>query len=509
MLVPHYANKRIEPGLQRSFNIGYLFLQQIYYDLNLPGICARIKKKHRFSYDLDSILSRLVYGRILYPSSKRTCCEESKKFLEQPEFQLHQVYRALSVLAEESDFIQAGLYESSKRLMTRKTGILYYDCTNYFFETETAEGLRQYGASKEHRPNPIVQMGLFMDQAGMPLAFCITPGNTNEQTTLVPLESRLIKDFSVSRFIVCTDAGLSSEANRRFNNFGGRCFVTTQSIKKLKKTEQEECLAPTGWKLCGSDHKTLYDIGNLEDTEENKEKVFFKEIFVEDYDEEREIYLNQTRIITYSLKYRNYQRSIRNQQIERAMKALASNTGKVTAPRQTDYKRFIRKTAFTGDGEIARKSQYTLDQDAIEKEERYDGFYAVITNLEDGAEDIIRISQRRWEIEESFRIMKTEFDARPVYLSRDDRIKAHFLTCFISLMIYRILEKKVEERFSCHRLIQTLQGMEVTRHGDYGYTPNYVRDEVTDALHEAGGFQTDYELIRPRKMKGILRLTKE
>ena len=424
VLVPLHTNVWIPLNEPNSYNIGYLFLQKIYYDLMLPNICRKIAKEHAFSYDLDSILSRLVYGRILSPSSKLSCYEQSADLLEPSAFELHQIYRALSVIAEESDLIQAELYENSKRLVKRQTGILYYDCTNYFFETEYQEGLKQYGPSKEHRPNPIVEMGLFMDYSGIPLAFCIHPGNTNEQTTLIPLEEQIMKDFSLARFIVCTDAGLSSEANRKFNNFGGRCFITTQSIKKLKKTEREWCLEPTGWHLKGS--QEVYDIRKLEETGEDRKKIFYKQLFVEGNDGKRDIDFDQTLIVTYSLKYRDYQRQIRSQQIQRALKAIEKDPLRTEKHNQNDFRRFIKKTAVTADGECAEKKIYTIDEDVIRNKAQYDGFYAVYTNLDDDPADIAQMNRGRWEIEESFRIMKTEFEARPVYLKRDDRIKAHF-----------------------------------------------------------------------------------
>ena len=507
VLVSLRTDSLISAGQRKSFNVGYLFLQKIYYDLHIPNLCKQIAKSHAFSYDLDSILSRLVYERILHPCSKRSCFEMASDLFESAHFQLHQIYRALSVIAQESDQIQASLYEASKKLVKRQTGILYYDCTNYFFETDYPDGLKQYGPSKEHRPNPIVEMGLFMDMSGIPLAFCIHPGNTNEQTTLIPLEKQIMRDFSLSRFIVCTDVGLSSEQNRKFNNFGGRCFITTQSIKTLKKSLRQWCLDPTGWHLKGSDQ--TYNIRELEDTEEKRKKVFFKQLFVEGNDGKRDIDFDQTLIVTYSLKYRNYQSQIRSQQISRALKAIEKSPKRSGQHNQNDYRRFIKKTSVTENGECADQTIYALDQEAVEKESQYDGFYAVYTNLDDDPADIAAVNQGRWEIEESFRIMKTEFEARPVYLKRDDRIKAHFTTCFISLLIYRILERKLDQRFSCAEIIRTLREMRITEVGTEGYVPSYTRTELTDALHEYGEFRTDYELIRSRTMKGICRKSKE
>jgi transposase len=504
-LIPFHTNSVIEKDKRFSYNAGYLFLQQIYYKLGIPSICRKIQKSCSFNYDLDSILSRLIYGRILYPSSKLSCCEQSQKLLEQPNFNLHQIYRALSVLAEHSDMIQAELYQRSKKMIKRSTGVLFYDCTNYFFEVEHESGLKQYGPSKEHRPTPIVQMGLFMDKSGIPLAFCINPGNQNEQLSLKPLEQQIMRDFELSKFVVCTDAGLSSAANRRFNNYGERSFITTQSIKTLKRPLKEWCLEPAGWHLEGS--SKTYDISKIEDTPENRKKIFYKQRIIEGYDEERDITFDQTLIVTYSLKYKMYQQTVRNRQIERAEKYL-KHPSSVDKRSQNDAKRFIRKTSVTSDGEIAGKAVYELNEAAIEKEARYDGFYAVCTNLDDDPSDIAKINHDRWEIEESFRIMKSEFEARPVYLQRDDRISAHFLTCFISLMIYRILEKQLNEEFTCEDIITTLRNMDMREVNDYGYIPNYTRTALTDALHENAGFRTDYELITPKSMSGIIRRSK-
>lgn len=505
IVVSFSTDLKMQMNKQNSYNVGYFFLQRLYYQLGIPTLCKNISKNYNFHYDLNSILSRLVYGRILFPSSKLSCFEQSTKLYELPNFELQHIYRALDVLAKESDNIQATLYKHSKRIIKRKTGVLYYDCTNYFFDIDSEAGLKQYGLSKEHRPNPIVQMGLFMDKSGIPLAFCINPGNKNEQLSLKPLEQQIMKDFELSKFIVCTDAGLSSEANRKFNNFGERSFITTQSIKKLNKELKEWCLEPTGWSLAGS--KKKYDISTLEDTPANKKKTFYKQKLIEGYDEERDIEFNQTLIVTYSLKYKEYQTNIRQNQVQRAESAI-NNKSKIEKIGKNDYKRFIQKTTVTDDGEIADKKVYALNLDAIKEESRYDGFYAVCTNLDDDPEDIAKINHDRWEIEESFRIMKSEFKARPVYLHDDNRIEAHFLTCFISLLIYRLLEKKLDEKFTCDEIITTLKDMNLTSIGKEGFIPAYTRNELTDALHDTFGFNTDYQFMTDRNLKGISRKSK-
>ena len=500
VLIKKSPLKHIPKNEQLLFNGGYLFLQKIYYSLKIDKICNKISEKYSFKYDLNNILSNLLYGRIIFPSSKLATYNLSKKFIEQPNFELQHIYRALEIIAKENEFIQAELYKNSLKYSKRNSSILYYDCTNYFFEIEQENGLRQYGPSKEHRPTPIVQMGLFMDGDGIPLAFNISSGNTNEQQTMTPTEQKILDDFKLSKFIVCTDAGLASYDNRKFNDKDDRAFITTQSIKKLKKYLKEWALSPDNWHLSGD--KKIYNINNLDDEEFYKDKIFYKERWI------NENGLEQKLIVTFSIKYRNYQRKIRENQIERAIKCINNKSFKLEKHSPTDFKRFIKKTSVTSNGEIANKKVLTLDKSVIEKEERFDGFYGVCTNLEDDATEIIRVNQRRWEIEESFRIMKTEFKARPVYLSRDDRIKAHFTTCFLSLVLHRYLEKILEEKYTTSEIIDCLREMNFKKENDNSYEPVYIRTDLTDLLHEKSGFHTDFEIIKNSKMKKILNETK-
>lgn len=504
IIVKYNPTKIIEKDTQKLFNGGYLFLEKIYYELGIDKICKQISEKYKFEYDLNNILSRLLYGRIIFPSSKLATYNLSKQFIEQPNFELQHIYRALEVISKENEMIQSELYKNSLKKSKRNTGILYYDCTNYFFEIEQEEGLKQYGPSKEHRPNPITQMGLFMDGDGIPLAFNISAGNTNEQGTLTPTEEKILKDFELSKFIVCTDAGLASTDNRKFNNKDERAFITTQSIKKLKKHLKEWALTKTGWKLSG-DLKE-YDISKLEESEETiekyKNKVFYKERWI------KEDGFEQKFIVTFNLKYKYYQQQIRNNQIERAQKAMNNKNFKLEKCNQNDYKRFITKTAITKDGEVADNNVLSLNTKQIEKEKQYDGFYGVCTNLDDNAEEIIKINQRRWEIEESFRIMKSEFKARPVYLSRDDRITAHFTTCFLALVLHRYLEKELEEKYTATQIIDTLRNMNLIKHNEDGYIPVFTRTDITDDLHKKFNFRIDYEIVNKKNLKNIFKKIK-
>ena len=501
--IPFHPNMQIKLNEQRNFNCGYLFLQSLCSDLRFDNICRNIRNRHDYEYPFQDILLDMVYARILYPASKKSTYSFAQTLLEQPEYDLHHMYRSLSVLAGESDYIQSELYRNSHFVHSRNTKILYYDCTNYYFEIEESDELRKYGKSKEHRPNPIVGMGLFMDADGIPLAFDIYPGSQNEQKTLKPLEQKVIRDFECSEFIFCSDSGLASQDNRLFNDMGGRGYVVTQSLKKLKQEYRETALDPKQFRKLGSNE--WIDISALDETNpEVYETIYYKEVPIESKK------LSETMIVTYSPKYRAYQKKIREQQLERAKKLIESGD-KLKKERRNpnDPARFVKKTSVTEYGEVADKEIYELDKDMIDKETMYDGFYAVVTDIEGDAAQIININKRRWQIEECFRIMKTEFDARPVYLRREDRIKAHFLICFIALMIFRLLEIRLEKEYTVEQIISTLKKMEVCRLEEYGYIPTYTRTELTDKLHEVFGFRTDTEIIKKSKMRSIIKKSKE
>ena len=505
IIIKYSQSKQLTKNNDRLFNAGYLFLQQIYYDLGIHSVCETITDKHQFKFDLNSILSNLIYSRIIFPSSKLKTLELSKSFIETPTLDYNHTLRSLEVIAHESKFIQAELYKNSCEYSPRNNKILYYDCTNYYFEIDDEDNFKKYGKSKENRPNPIVQMGLFMDGDGIPLTFSITPGNTNEQTTLKPLEEKIIKDFNTSQFVVVTDAGLASTANRKFNNIQGRKFITTQSIKKLKSFLKEYAIDLTsGWKLPGSE-KT-YDISKLRDDEDLierfKDKTFYKERWI------KEDGLEQRLIITYCAKYQEYQKNIREKQIGRAIKLVEQSPRKLGKVNANDPKRFIKVVQSTEYGEVAEVSEYSINQDVISEEAKFDGLYAVCTNLEDDVEEIIKINKRRWEIEESFRIMKSEFKARPVYLHREDRIKAHFTTCFLALVIYRYLEKKLDYKYTVSAIIDTLKAYNFLNSVGDGYIPAYTRNDITDLLHQKFEFRTDFEIVSIKKMKNICKGTK-
>lgn len=518
IIISYSPSKLLKKNEQKLFNCGYLFLQRIYYRLGIDKICKDISSRHSFEYDLNDVLSKLIYTRILFPSSKLSSNRQAAKFLEQPSFELHDIYRALSVLAEENDFIQAQLYKNSQKIMERRKDILYYDCTNYFFELEEADDLRRYGKSKQNQPLPIVGMGLFMDYDGIPLAFDIYPGNKNEQPTLKPLEKKVIRDYGLEQIVVCTDAGLSSKTNRKFNDrtIDGvqiRSFITTQSVKQLPEYLKDFALDPDGWHLTGCDQ--TFNLNELDETEDYN-KIFYKDRWIKEDLSQQKIRngakpLEQHLIVSFSLKYKNYQRKIRKGQIERAQKLIDSGKYKQRPKSQNDPHRFIARETATKDGEVCSEEMVYLNKAVILEEERYDGFYAVCTNLDDmGVDEIVRINKKRWEIEECFRIMKTDFKARPVYLQTEAHIRAHFITCFMALVIYRLLEKELHEAYTCEEIIDTLRNMMIARPGEkMGYTPVYTRTDLTDALHETAGFRTDYQIITDVNMRKVIRTSRK
>ena len=496
-------NKRISPNVKRQFNVGYLFLEKLYNQLKLNNICYEIQNKYKFQFDLNEILSYLVYARIIYPSSKLETFKQCQNFIEQPKFKLHDEYRALSYIAKNIDFIQEQIFNNSKKVINRNSKVIYYDCTNYFFEIDNDDDLRKYGISKEHKPNPIVGMGLFMDGNGLPLSYNIYPGNMNEQKTLIPEENKIINKFKLNntKLILCTDAGLASDEIKKYNIKNGRGFVITQSLKKLKEEYKSQIFDKTNWRI-SNDLKHIYNLNDIEDNDELKEKyydtLFYKIIQTETKS------VKQDLIVTFSFKYQEYNRNIRSSQIDRAKKSIDTNNVTRKGKNQNDYRRFIETTSVTNNGEVAENTEYTINESLINEEAKYDGYYAITTNLIGEINDILKITKGRWEIEESFRIMKSDFLARPINLSREDRIKAHFMTCFISLLLYRILESKLENKYTTSQILNTLRKMTMLEQKGLGFEPEYERTNLTDDLHNIFNFNTDMEIVNYKKMKKIL-----
>ncbi len=499
VLIPFYADRQLDYNQQKFYKGGYLFLQLFYYRLGLHKVCRKIKSKHKYEYDLNAILSDLVFTRILDSNSKRSSYKSAYTFLEQPSYKLHDIYRVLSVLAYECDFIQSEAYKNSHMVTNRCDKVLYYDCTNYYFEIQQEDGNKKYGKSKEHRPNPIIQMGLFTDGDGIPLAFSLFSGNSNEQTSLKPLEKKGLQEFECDKFIYCSDAGLGPKSIREFNHMGKRAFIVTQSIKKLKKEEKEWALNPKTFRRI-SDNKKI-DISTI--SNQDTDVLYYKD---EPYSTKN---LHQRLIVTYSPKYAAYQKNMRQKQIERALKMIKSGNTKKQRKNQNDPARFISKISVTDNGEIAENDTYTIDYDKTREEEKYDGLYAICTDLlDDDIRDLIKISEGRWQIENCFRIMKTEFSARPVYVRNDHRIKAHFLVCFLSLLIFRLIEKKLEKKYTCTEILDTLKSINFAYLEEQGFMPLYQRTKLTDTLYEICCFRTDYQFISKKKMRTIQKESK-
>lgn len=510
-------SKLIPSDVQRLYNIGYLYPRNILSSLGIKNICSTIHDYRKFQFDLCKILIDLVCARIIFPGSKRSSFEDARHFLEVPSYELEDIYRSLPVMADERYFIESELYKNSKVLFTRNTSILYYDCTNFYFEIEEEDDFCKYGKCKENRPNPIVQYGLFMDTDGLPIADITFEGNKNEQFSLRKLEKQIEKDFQFSRFIVCADAGLNGWENKIYNDKKEQgAYIVTQPIKKLKKILKEWATEPTDWKILG--HNESYDISQLEDTiiidgkqHQTNTIIFYKDRWEKTTKKSevtgKKYTLEEHIIVSYSTKYKEYQNHIRDKKIERAKKML-KDPGKIGTNNPRDPKYYIKKIVTTKQGEVADESYYSIDEEKVNEDKKYDGFYAVATDLED--EDlslIINANRQRWEIEESFEIMKSELETRPMYVKTKDAINGHLLICFIALLVYRILEKKyLKEKYTCREIIDTLRGLNITHLGGNNYVPSFQRTKLIDDLADMFGFQPSREVLTQKYLKKFLRV---
>ena len=509
-------NKQIEKDINRTFYSGHLFLRKIYYELGINKICNHIKEKYNFKFDINSIVECLVFARVIWPSSKLSTYEQSKKFLGNYNFDIQHIYRTLSYLSSEIDKIQEELFDYSNKVIDRNYQVIYYDCTNYFFYTEE-DDFKRYGISKQHQPLPLVQMGLFMDADGYPFAMNINPGNTSETKTMIPSEKEFLNKYNMKskNIVVCTDAAMCTDDIKSFNIKNGRGFIITQSIKKLNAELQDFALDKNGWRILGN-IKTIYNLEEIEKDDELKKK-YFNSIFYKEIECETKS-VNQTLIVTFSFKYQEYHHKLKLHQLERATKIVddANKKNKKAKNKKdiekikisknpNDPKRFIKSINLTDNGEVATNIQYEIDNDIFVNEEKYNGLYGITTNLMNDTKTIIKVMNGRWEIEESFRIMKHEFDAGTVYLSREDRIKGHFITCFLSLFIYRYLEHKLDNKYTVSQIVSKLQEMMLLEHKGKGYEPIQTRDDLTDALHRFLGFDTDTEIITYKKIKKIFQ----
>ena len=524
IIIEKDKNKLIPKDVINNFNVGYLFLKDIYYSLKIDKIVKEISKKYKFEFDLNEVLTNLILSRIIYPASKLRTYELSKKFIETPKYNLENIYRGLTYLNLELDFIQKEIYNNSKSVINRDTRIMYFDCTNYYFDINEENDFQKYGNGKDGKAKPLVGMGLFMDGNGLPIAMIIYPGSDSETKKLIPLQEKIEKDFELinKQTIICTDAAMCTDEIKQFNIKDGKAFVITQSIKKLKEDYQKEVFEDANWRILGDLSRTykLSDILNDEElSKKHYETIFYKIVQTET------AHVVQDLIVTFQIKYKDYLRNVRNGQIARANKKIGStNKGdKIKlSVNPNDFRRLIKEEVSeikkvkktkventnslnNDDKKIEYYYSYSIDQDKVKEEEKYDGYYGITTNLNGNIEDILKISKNRWEIEESFRILKTDFDSGTVHLSREDRIKAHFLTCFISLLIYRILENKLNYKYTNTQIIDKLREMSVYEENGAGYSPSYVRSDLTDDLHEVFGFRTDYEIINYEDFEKIFK----
>lgn len=521
--------ERIEEGVCDKYTAGDLMLLPLYNRLGLPGICKKIQETSKAEYNLNEILEALVVLRILYPCSKSGSFELNKKRIRRTTFELEDVYRALSLLSGHIDDIQAAVWKNSKKIMKRNTRVIYYDCTNYYFEiedndrdkvdTETGEitfGLRKYGKSKESRPNPIVQMGLLMDEDGIPLSFLVFPGNESEQPSLRQIEKVVTEKFGLNDFIVSTDAGLGCEDNRRFNMKEGRDYITVQSIPSLPRKDQDMALDPRGWRVAYRDKtlppidpenpdRKIYNLNEI-NLEAERHTRFYKEIIVNKrLDGKADTQRAERVIVTYTHEYALFLKHKREERLKTAKKIVKNKQTK-SRQSQQDPRRYVETTYITADGKKANKIAMAIDTDTVKYDERFDGFYAYGTSLDIEAVDVLRARSFHHEIEHLFRTTKTFLDARPVYLQRQDRIKSHFLTCFLAMVILKMLQKQLDmPKVTIDELIKTLRNFDYAYLRGAGYKPLIKRSELTDRLQEVNQICIDTQIVTQREMNRLYR----
>lgn len=519
-----------------SLNIGYLYLKDIYAKLNLSDFFKSVSSDRKITYDCNKICQFLTYARILDPASKYGTYDKLDTYYEKPQVEYQHMIRFLDILDRNSDQYLKHLFDNSENIVKRDTSVMYYDCTNYFFETEKPDeeivdevtgeiilGPRQFGISKENKTSPIVEMGLIMDRRGIPISMCIHPGNTNEQLTAVPLEKEVIKMTGNKKFIYCADAGLGSYNIRKFNDMGGRAYIVTQSVKKLGQEIKDIVFNDSNYRLLSNDDAITLkemrtfnkkDANNLSLYNDFAYKVIPANTAMDTGLYEEKVYkngrtkkvkakgtLHQYIIVTFSRKMMEYQRTIRERQLERAKKLLRLKDPEKIKKGPNDIRRFLKNTS-------SDTANYVLDMDKIHEEEKYDGFYAVATNLDDSAEDILAVAQNRYKIEDCFRIMKTNFDARPVFLRKPERIRAHFLICYTALLIYRLMECKLDDNLThvtTSNLIKTLRNMNVVNMDDMYYKSIYSGSQALDALERCFELQLNRKYYRPSDLNKIVK----
>lgn len=523
-------------------NIGYFFLQDLMKGLRLKDFFRQKTEGRKITFDCYTISRFLTYARILDPLSKHATWHKLDTYYEQPDFDYQHILRFMDLLEEHYDDYLAWLFKQSNTIVKRDTSILYYDCTNFYFESEQPDediidevtgeilkGMRQYGFCKEHRPNPIVEMGLFMDSRGIPITMCLHPGNTSEQLTAIPLEKEVMKMMPDAKFIYCADAGLGSYNIRKFNSMGGRAFIVTQSIKKMSDILKKAVFNDYDYRRLSTDEPvTINAMKNFDRFDDKNLKLyndFAYKVVEADKVLDLGLYedvtlkngrtvkrkakglLKQRIIITFSRKVMEYQRTVRSRQIERAKKLLELRDPEEIKKGSNDVKRFLKRTAKTKSGEDA-VVEYILDKDKIAEEEKYDGYYAVATNLMDPAKDILAVSNKRYQIEECFRIMKTNFDGRPVNHRLRERIRAHFLICYTALLVYRLLEAQLDDQgthITTENLITTLKNMNVANVHDIEYMALYNGSKALDALVRLTTLPLDRLHYKPKQLNSMIK----
>jgi transposase len=475
--------------------IGYAPLLQIYHELNLHKFWNNRARNLNVAYSLNDIMKLLVFSRILDPTSKKKTFENKDRFFEHSNFSLNDVYRSLTQF---SKYIEACLRHINENISSRNTDVIYYDVTNYYFEIDKADNLRKKGFSKEHRPDPIVQMGLFMDSDGIPISYKLYPGNTNDCETLRPGLAEIKRNSDFGRVIVVADKGINSQKNIVFNLLQGDGYVYSQTVRAGHKELKDFVLDESDYRQIGEGYKI-------------KSRVYPREINVKDiYGNKKTVRIDEKQVVFYSQKYADRTKSDRAAAVAKAHD-LVSSPSKYNRATSMGAAKYITNLEFDSKtGEILTvKNKPFFDEKKLHEEEKWDGYYAIVTSeLDKSDEEIIGIYRGLWQIEETFKVTKTELEARPVYLSREDRIESHFLICFIALTILRLLQKRLQNRFSTHKIAESLLKTNCVHLQENYYLLSY-RNEVTDALKADMQLDLTHKFMTLGQLKNIFANSKK
>lgn len=478
-------------------NIGYAALSKLYHELGLNIFFYNHSRSFQAEFNTNNIMKLLIFSRILAPASKKKTYEGKERYFENSDFSLDDVYRCLTQVVTLKDRLQVHLHRQMKLKFNRNTELVYYDVTNYYFEIDKPDDVRKKGVSKEHRSDPIIQMGLLVDTKGIPISYDLFPGNTNDCETLMPVLDKVKKDFEVGRIIVVADKGINTADNIAFSLAKGDGYVYSQTVRGANKELKDYVLDPSGYRQLTEDYKI-------------KSRLYPREIAVSNANGKRtKIRIDEKQIVFYSADYDRKAKAEREPALLKAQE-LVRNPAKYNRATSYGAAKYLKNLVFDPKtGEIVTaKQKPVFDETKLREEEKFDGYYVIVTSeWEKNDEEIIDIYRGLWRIEEAFKVTKSDLGTRPVYLSRQDHIEAHFLICFIALVIARLLALRLGNQYSIARIVESLNKASGSRLEENWFVFNHS-DEITRSIGEALDVDLSRKYLKLGDIKKILGATK-